>query len=62
MHSNEWQKSTYSGDGSNCVYIADCPTGAIRLRESDTPDTILTATTEGLRNLIDTLKSRSPSR
>ena len=57
MHSNEWQKSTYSGDGSNCVYVAGSPADVIQLRESDTPDTILTTTTDGLRNLIDTLKS-----
>ncbi|MFG2782312.1 DUF397 domain-containing protein [Streptomyces prunicolor] len=52
-----WQKSTYSPDASNCVYIAAAPANAIRLRESDTPDTILTTTTDGLRHLIDTLKS-----
>ncbi|MDX3363402.1 DUF397 domain-containing protein, partial [Streptomyces sp. ME02-6978.2a] len=22
MHDIEWQKSTYSGDGSNCVHVA----------------------------------------
>jgi hypothetical protein len=55
-----WQKSTYSPDASNCVYVADGPADAIRLRESDTPDTILTTTTDGLRHLIDTLKSHSP--
>ena len=59
MANRPWQKSTYSGDASNCVYIAATPTNAIRLRESDTPDTILTTTAEGLRNLIDTLKSPS---
>ncbi|MFI6626279.1 DUF397 domain-containing protein [Streptomyces sp. NPDC050528] len=52
-----WQKSTYSPDASNCVYVAQGPAGAIRLRESDTPDTILTTTTDGLRRLIDALKS-----
>ncbi len=61
MHSIEWQKSTYSGDGSNCVYIADGPANAIHLRESDAPDTILTTTTERLRHLIRALKSYSPT-
>ena len=57
MSNRPWQKSTYSGDGSNCVYVASAPANAIRLRESDTPNTILTTTTEGLRRLIDALKS-----
>lgn len=57
MHSTEWQKSTYSGDGSNCVYVATRAPNTIHLRESDTPDTILTTTAEGLRHLIRALKS-----
>ncbi|MEW1827671.1 DUF397 domain-containing protein [Streptomyces sp. NPDC088196] len=57
MFNRPWQKSTYSPDASNCVYVAQGPAGATRLRESDTPDTILTTTTEGLRRLIDALKS-----
>ncbi|MEV6502616.1 DUF397 domain-containing protein [Streptomyces prunicolor] len=57
MSNRPWQKSTYSGDASNCVYIASRPTDVIRLRESGTPDTILTATTDGLRHLFRTLKS-----
>ncbi|MER6010554.1 DUF397 domain-containing protein [Streptomyces bluensis] len=31
MHSLHWQKSTYSGDGSNCVHSAR-PPGTKRLR------------------------------
>lgn len=42
--STHWQKSTYSGDASNCVNLATAPTGHILLRESDTPTTILTTT------------------
>jgi hypothetical protein len=61
MANHVWQKSTYSPDASNCVYIAAAPAKGIRLRESDTPDTILTTTAEGLRHLIDTLKSYSPT-
>ncbi|MEV8538577.1 DUF397 domain-containing protein [Streptomyces sp. NPDC051572] len=57
MSNHPWQKSTYSPDASNCVYVSANPTGTVRLRESDTPDTILTATTDGLRHLIRTLKS-----
>ena len=59
MPNHPWRKSTFSGDGSNCVYMSANPPGTVRLRESDTPDTILITTTDGLRNLIDTLKSRS---
>ncbi|MFF3503170.1 DUF397 domain-containing protein [Streptomyces sp. NPDC003247] len=51
-----WQKSTYSGDGSNCLYVAATPTGTAYLRESDTPDTVLTTTVSGLRALIHGVK------
>ncbi|MGW0821525.1 DUF397 domain-containing protein [Streptomyces sp. NPDC002845] len=57
MHPIHWQKSTYSGDSTNCVYVA-APTGAvIRLRESDEPDVILTTTQALLHSLIRALKS-----
>ncbi|MFF6998537.1 DUF397 domain-containing protein [Streptomyces sp. NPDC008313] len=53
-----WQKSTYSGDSSNCVYIAADSTGTtLHLRESDAPDTILTTTPTLLHSLIRTLKA-----
>jgi hypothetical protein len=32
-----WQKSTYSGDSSNCVEIATTPT-TIHIRDSKNPD------------------------
>ncbi|GGZ88187.1 DUF397 domain-containing protein [Streptomyces bluensis] len=60
MHSLHWQKSTYSGDGSNCVHLATSAGGAIHLRESDEPDTILTTTTAPLHALIRTLKTPPP--
>ncbi|WP_327345439.1 DUF397 domain-containing protein [Streptomyces europaeiscabiei] len=57
MHTIHWQKSTYSGDGSNCVYVAaHSAEGLFHLRESDTPTTILTTTHAPLRSLIQTLK------
>ncbi|UUU33519.1 DUF397 domain-containing protein [Streptomyces sp. CA-210063] len=57
MPDNQWQKSSYSPDGSNCVYLAAHPSeGVIHLRESDTPTTILTTTPAPLRSLIQTLK------
>lgn len=36
MQTLHWQKSTYSGDGSNCVEIAPTPT-AIHIRDSKSP-------------------------
>ncbi|WP_086771396.1 DUF397 domain-containing protein [Streptomyces bobili] len=56
MQTLHWQKSTYSPDASNCVYIAATPTGTIHLRESEKPDVILTTTTPGLHVLIVGLK------
>ncbi|MEV6614542.1 DUF397 domain-containing protein [Streptomyces sp. NPDC051051] len=53
-----WQKSSYSGDSSNCLYVAATPTGTVHLRESDAPDTVLTTTGPGLRALISGLKER----
>lgn len=52
-----WQKSTYSGDASNCVNVAASAPDTIHLRESDAPEVILTTTTDRLRHLIHTLKS-----
>ncbi|MFI7500301.1 DUF397 domain-containing protein [Streptomyces sp. NPDC049687] len=54
-----WQKSTYSEEGSSCVYLATTPTGTILLRESDTPTTILTTTPRQISALIATLKQRA---
>jgi hypothetical protein len=52
-----WQKSTYSPDGSNCVYLTTDPTGTLHLRESDTPETVLTTSPAALHTLIRALKS-----
>ncbi|MFE9649744.1 DUF397 domain-containing protein [Streptomyces sp. NPDC006365] len=57
MHTTDWQKSTYSGDGSNCVYVAATSTGAIHLRESDEPEVILITTRPRLDDLIRALKT-----
>ncbi|MFE3858522.1 DUF397 domain-containing protein [Streptomyces griseorubiginosus] len=37
MQPIHWRKSSYSGDGSNCVEIAAIPT-AIHVRDSKTPE------------------------
>jgi len=58
MSEFQWQKSTYSGgEGTNCLYVAATPTGRIRLRESDDPDVIVTATPTGFRSLIAAIKT-----
>ncbi|MFF1598753.1 DUF397 domain-containing protein [Streptomyces mirabilis] len=62
MRTVHWQKSTYSGDSSNCVYVAATPTGAVHLRESDDPETILTTTPAALKSLIRTLKTSTDPR
>ncbi|MEV0527211.1 DUF397 domain-containing protein [Streptomyces sp. NPDC050439] len=55
----QWQKSTFSGDQANCVYVAATrePTATIHLRESDSPEAILTTTPEALAALIRTLSA-----
>lgn len=58
MSTPHWQKSTYSGDASNCLHIAASPTTpTLYLRESDIPATILTTTRTPLRSLIQVLKA-----
>ncbi|MFC3573677.1 DUF397 domain-containing protein [Streptomyces yaanensis] len=52
-----WQKSSYSGGPEgNCLYTATAPDGTIRLRESDTPDVILTTAPECLAALLRHVK------
>lgn len=61
MHTLPWQKSSYSGDSSNCLEVVAAGTGAIKLRESDYPAVILTATSQELRGLVLSLKAESVS-
>jgi hypothetical protein len=57
-----WQKSTFSsGPQGECLNVAVTPDGAICLRESDAPRTVLTATRYGLAALLAGIKS-GPSR
>ncbi|WP_406352625.1 DUF397 domain-containing protein [Streptomyces sp. NBC_00658] len=56
MQTTNWQKSTFSGDSSNCVYVAAPTPVSIHLRESDEPDIILATSPSLLRMLIRTLK------
>ncbi|MEC4016415.1 DUF397 domain-containing protein [Streptomyces sp. H27-D2] len=52
-----WQKTSYSEDQANCLYLAAAPDGTIRLRESDTPDAILTTSPNALRALMHDAKA-----
>ncbi|MDQ1028868.1 hypothetical protein QF035_006450 [Streptomyces umbrinus] len=52
-----WQKSSYSAEAANCVYVAATSVGAIHLRESDEPEVILSTTRDRMSALIRTLKT-----
>lgn len=56
-----WQKSSYSGggDGNNCVEVAVLPEG-LAIRESDEPDTVLTAPPARLAALLDAVREGGP--
>lgn len=59
MPTLNWQKSTYSEEGSSCVYLAATPDKRIALRESDEPAIILTTTPATLDALIQAIKSHA---
>ncbi|MEV0275321.1 DUF397 domain-containing protein [Streptomyces sp. NPDC050610] len=52
-----WQKSSYSNEGANCIYVAATPDGAVCVCESDAPGTVLSTRPEVLRTLISGIKS-----
>ena len=56
-----WQKSSFSGggDSSNCLEVA-ASQGALRLRESDEPGTIVATTGTGLAALMRHLNKPEP--
>ncbi|WP_028813557.1 DUF397 domain-containing protein [Streptomyces flavidovirens] len=56
MSTPHWQKSSYSGDSSNCLEIRADRQG-VKLRESDDPAVVLTATTQSVRQLVLGLKT-----
>ncbi|MYZ35873.1 MULTISPECIES: DUF397 domain-containing protein [unclassified Streptomyces] len=56
MSNYDWQKSSYSGTSANCIDVA-ADDGTIKLRESDSPDTIVTTTPEKLRAFILGIKA-----
>ena len=52
MSSPNWQKSSYSSEGNNCVELAAILDGTLRLRESDDPTVTVAVRRSGLRSLI----------
>ncbi|MCQ4045986.1 DUF397 domain-containing protein [Streptantibioticus rubrisoli] len=52
-----WQKSSFSGTGSNCLNVAISTPGTIHLRESDRPEVILTTTPARLADLLRRIKA-----
>lgn len=57
MSECRWQKSSYSVEGSNCLYVAAGEHDAVMLRESEQPEVILTTTQAGLRTFIRAAKA-----
>ncbi|MGW0827492.1 DUF397 domain-containing protein [Streptomyces sp. NPDC002845] len=54
----KWQKSTYCPEGNSCLNVATAPDGTILLRESDTPEEILSTSPRQLHALISTMRAR----
>ncbi|WP_405677705.1 DUF397 domain-containing protein [Streptomyces sp. NBC_01511] len=51
-----WQKSSFSGDGPQCVEIAE-HNGGILVRESDDPNTVTTTSREKFAAFIAGVKA-----
>ncbi|MGW6518613.1 MULTISPECIES: DUF397 domain-containing protein [unclassified Streptomyces] len=58
-----WQKSSFSGfgDGNNCLELTSTTVDTLRLRESDSPATILTATPAAIAHLLAGIRHITPS-
>lgn len=55
-----WQKSSYSGDASNCLYVADGGDGTVRMRESEEPQVVLAVPRGRLRGFLSGVKAGGP--
>lgn len=60
MAVNVWQKSSYSVEGANCLYVADGGDGTVRMRESEEPHVVLAVPRERLRGLLAGVKAEPP--
>ncbi|WP_447040193.1 DUF397 domain-containing protein [Streptomyces sp. DSM 118878] len=56
MSALEWQKSSFSAEAANCVYVAATPDDTVRVRESDEPGRILSVSREALCALLASVK------
>ncbi|UNO40165.1 DUF397 domain-containing protein [Streptomyces sp. MST-110588] len=58
MFQNTWQKSSYSGEGSNCVELAARVEGegGVLLRESDDPSIAVVASCGALWELLSVVR------
>lgn len=52
-----WQKSSFSGEASNCVNIATAHDGTLRLRESDEPEVVLSTGASRTHGLLIAIKA-----
>ncbi len=57
MSAPNWQKSSYCGEGNNCLNVAATPDNTIRIRESEAPHEVLTATQTQFGSLIGAVKN-----
>ncbi|MFE4976292.1 DUF397 domain-containing protein [Kitasatospora sp. NPDC056651] len=57
MAALNWQKSSYSSESVNCVFVAAVPDGTVAIRESDDPDVIITTQPDKLRALLRGVKA-----
>ncbi|MFF7655001.1 DUF397 domain-containing protein [Streptomyces sp. NPDC007983] len=57
MSERHWRKSSYSVEGSNCLYVRVGERDAIVLQESEHPETTLSTTRTPLRAFIRAAKA-----
>ncbi|MGW6056391.1 DUF397 domain-containing protein [Streptomyces sp. NPDC055189] len=56
MSALNWQKSSYSSEGSNCVELAATPDSTLHLRESDDPAVIVKLRAAALSSLLGAIR------
>ncbi|WP_399085351.1 DUF397 domain-containing protein [Streptomyces sp. BBFR2] len=52
MSTYDWQKSSFSGQGANCLHVAAPDSDTIKLCESDDPGVVVTTTPANLKAFI----------
>ncbi|MFF2118506.1 DUF397 domain-containing protein [Kitasatospora sp. NPDC058184] len=57
MAVQSWQKSSFSGDTANCIYVSAVADATVRIRESDDPDTVLSTSPGALGALLCGVKA-----